>query len=41
MLLLLMTAVLFIIWLFQSYLRKKHKQFDTTSDSESTLVINP
>jgi signal transduction histidine kinase/CheY-like chemotaxis protein len=38
MLLLLMTAILFIIWLFQGHLRKKHKQFDATSDSESTLL---
>ncbi len=38
MLLLLMTAILFIIWLFQRHLMKKHKQFNETSDSESTLL---
>jgi len=38
MLLLLMTAILFIIWLFQGHLRRKHKQFNATSDSESTLL---
>lgn len=38
MLLLLMAAILFIIWLFQRHLRKKHKQFNETSDSESTLL---
>jgi len=38
MLLLLMTAILFIIWLFQGKLRKKHRQLNETSDSESTLL---
>jgi hypothetical protein len=38
MLLLLMTAILFIILLFQRYLKRKHRQFNETSDSESTLL---